>query len=98
VSREPDAEFARLEQRVDVLSTEEENVLSNVRDIVAGMRAMGSMGDLAILSQRLTDAGAFAANERETDGRVGFVLGGVRFLLRTVPHAGFEISFQSPNP
>jgi hypothetical protein len=76
---------ACFEGRADVLSAEEEAVLSRMRDFAAGIRGLGLVPDLGRLSQAVTEVGALAVGVDAEHGSIEFELGNVRFSLRSVP-------------
>jgi hypothetical protein len=84
--------------RADVLSSDEERVLSDVREIVRRIRAEGKTVDLASLGQSVGDAGAIPVGFDADAGSREFDLRGIRFFLQPAPGAGVEIHFPAATP
>jgi hypothetical protein len=82
--------------RIDVLSADEEDVLSDLRDIVTRARTAGHACDLGMLNTEVTTSGASVVGEGEDNGSIHFKRGDVHFLLRPVPGGCFEVSFPGP--
>lgn len=78
--------------RLDVLSIDEEDVLSKVRLIVSGLRAKDDAIGLEPVRKAVTESGATIVLENPGSGAIELRLGRVRFVLRSVPE-GIEISF-----
>jgi hypothetical protein len=79
----------------DLLTPDEEGVLSALRDIVAGVRAQGLAPELEGAADRLVSAGAELSVGPGEPGPLDFRLRGVRFTLRTSPgpRRGIEVCF-----
>jgi hypothetical protein len=81
------------EGRVGILSSDEENVLSVIRGIVADLRTRGLFLDMVVLRLVVTTAGAEVASVSREDESIHLKLGCVRFSLRCISNGGIEISF-----
>jgi hypothetical protein len=67
--------------RHDLLSDEEERALSQLRDIIAGLRAFRPEVEVASMEQGIRAAGGKRVYSSERDGPDTFVLGGACFTL-----------------
>jgi hypothetical protein len=81
---------------IDVLTAEEESVLSMVREIVAEGRARGGVAEIGELKKTIARAGATVAGETCESGT--FILRGARFTVRALsdPHGAIELRFLGP--
>lgn len=77
--------------RADLLSSEEERVLSEVRELVRGIREEGKPDDLRALIEGVGRAGGSLAGEGDDLYLCKF--SGTCFSIRSIPEGGFEISF-----
>ena len=87
----PDIDPDHWKGRTDLLSSDEERVLSEVREIVMGMREDGKSADLLSFVEAVGRAGASVADEGDDLFRCK--LSGTCFSLRAMPDGLFEISF-----
>lgn len=80
---------------LELLSTEEEGALAAIRDILAGIRAMGVPLELSVVRSALKSAGASAGSGADESGGAVLHLRGTRFQLRQRhgPRGGIEICF-----
>ncbi len=81
--------------RADFLSSEEERVLSELRERVRGIRAGGASADVRSLVAGLESAGAWVEGE-EANG-LRFRMGDTCFSLRSAPDATLEVAFHFKN-
>ncbi len=88
----------RWKGRADVLSANEEWVLSEVREIVGSIRAGDETADLPALIEGVTRAGASIVSDGDGNGPSRFKRGGISFTLRSIPDGRFEIRFPGENP
>jgi len=80
----------------DVLTAEEERVLSMVREMVAEGRARDGAAEIGELKKTIARAGAVVANETCESGT--FILRGARFMVRALsdPQGAIELRFLGP--
>jgi hypothetical protein len=97
MSAKPDTDAGSWKGRADLLSADEEAVLSEVREIVSCARGDSRTPDFRLLAQQVTGAGASLVNLGR-DGALEFTRGTVRFSLRPVPGGRFEINFPYQDP
>lgn len=83
--------------RADVLSTYEEAVLAEIREIVRCVKDESGTANLHTLGGRVTEAGATIVG-RGRDGIIEFRRGAVRFLIRSFSGDRFEINFPAQEP
>ena len=80
----------------DVLTEEEEGVLSMVRCALAEIRVRSGCADMDAIREAVISAGALML---EDEGECGtYSLGTTRFTIRSLraPPGGIELSFQEP--
>jgi hypothetical protein len=83
----------RIEPRVDILTPAEEKLLSDLREFMARIRALGITPDLGLLQKAVLAAGATVSPYAAEPGSMLFERGSVLFALRTKPDGGIEIGF-----
>jgi hypothetical protein len=93
-----DLKRGRIEARLDILTPEEEKLLSDLREFMARIRALGISPDLALLQKAVLAAGASVSAFVGEPGSVVFERGSVLFALRTKPEGGIEIGFPLTKP
>jgi hypothetical protein len=84
--------------RVDILTPEEEKLLSDLREFMARIRALGITPDMGLLQKAVLAAGASVVAVVGEQSSVVFERGGVLFALRTKPDGGIEIGFPLTKP
>jgi hypothetical protein len=84
--------------RLDILTPDEERLLSDLREFMARIRALGITPDLGLLQKAVLASGASLSAYVGEPGSVLFERGGVLFALRTKPDGGIEIGFPLAKP
>jgi hypothetical protein len=93
MSRSENRDPPRLAGRIDVLSVDEEGILSALRDLTAQIGARGQAVDRVLLEQSLSEAGAIALGIAEDGESVQFRFHEVLLSLHGIPRGGVEVSF-----
>jgi hypothetical protein len=88
-----DLERSGIEARLDILTPEEERLLSDLREFMARIRAVGITPDLGLLQKAVLASGASLSPFVGEPGSVVFERGSVLFALRTKSDGGIEIGF-----
>jgi hypothetical protein len=76
---------------VDVLTFDEEGALGRIREIVSGMRSMGSAPQLEEVEKAVTAAGGAVLTDAGEAGSRIYGLSGARFSLSADPGSGGAI-------
>jgi|HubBroStandDraft_1064217.scaffolds.fasta_scaffold90156_3 hypothetical protein len=83
----------------EVLTFDEENVLSSIREVVTGIRALGPPVEVKDVEEAVVLLGGSASSETDNAGFRIFNLRGARFSLRPAlgSPGAIEISFSCAN-
>jgi hypothetical protein len=93
-----DLERGGTEPRVDILTPDEEKLLSDLREFMARIRSLGISPEMGLLQKAVLAAGASVVAVAGEPGAVVFERGRVLFALRTKPDGGIEIGFPLTKP